>query len=149
FTGAMFVPLIATVLPAFGAKASLVPGARQTVTGRAARPAAAITAVLLAAIVSATDEEPSGAPAALQGVEGNPVHSRRRVDGNWTGASGSARLRAYGPFAARTVRVRVAARARTPSPSSVGLTPSAAAGRVSETLCSDVSATTRAAAARA
>src|SRR5262249_15007123 len=64
---------------------------------------ATVAAVLLAAIVGRADVETLGAPGAAQVVEGKRrVHPRRRADGNWTGASGSARLRAYGPSAACT-----------------------------------------------
>ena len=100
--------------------------------GQAGLQPAVVAAVLLAPVVPRTNVEARRAPRAAQVVEGNArVHPRSRVDRNWTGASGSSKLQAYGPSAACTVRVRVAARALTSLPPTVGVTPGPRSGRVS------------------
>ena len=97
------VPLLAPVLSPVGAEAALVARTGQAVAGRAALPTAAVAAVVLSAIVPSAYEEARRAPGAAQVVEKNAgVHPQVRVDRNWTGASGSARVRAYGPSAACT-----------------------------------------------
>src|SRR6266568_611790 len=132
FVNASCVPLVAPILLPFGTEAALVARARQAMAGRAAFLPAVVAAVLLSAIVSSADVEAVRTPGAAQVVEGNArVHPRARADRNWTGASGSSRLRAYGPSAACTVRARVAARALTSLPPAAGVTPGPLAGRVS------------------
>jgi hypothetical protein len=94
-----FPLMLSAVLPPIIAEAALVASAREPMAGCLGLSAAVHTTVLLPAEVPSADMERPRAPAADQLVEKNGVHPAARMDRNWTTASGSARLRAYGPSA--------------------------------------------------